>query len=972
GGGGGSGGGGGGGGQTPMSFGTLTIDSSTVDVIVLGPASAESIVQFAEFAITPLIRFAEPTGGFEIACQDGGGAAIDLTDNDSDFQIGAGDTVAVTFTACADPVLNGTATGLVTISLDAALFSSTRIELAGRLVTDAGFIVEFVEPNTMSTESATVEAAYAFRFERGSDELVTATAAAADFFRVVITGVTESISEFTISKRIGPALLAADPLSIDTRFSFTLDYDSELLGGTALCESASDLEFINRNRQPDVGETLCRGSVGTAVRINQPNIVQLDDDGDATFDIFGSVSWSDVFEGYLNQISSNDPVAFELPLPFYRLPNTVSAVHSDPTRNRALLLTNANDQEAPNSLIVFDPVTRTRDIGPQFPSEPAFVSVADDGSYYYVGLDAPGSDIWRINANTLAVDAELSVATAFETPAQTRVVDIDISPVNNTTIAVILASSVASSADVTIVDDQTQRPVALSDFDAMTFSSVTKDADSIAFSPVGDQLFLEGSSVSRLNFDANGFTGIERTALSGSPIERLGNRIMFDSSLRDPIALTQEGAYQFSQGAAFTPDGTSRLAISNGVLTIEDATTFRRVGRFEIDFLLAAQNPTISVTNGNVIIAADNRAIVYDTSGLAPTDTQTCLPETATTVEGATFTRVPCNFADVVFDSTSNRIFLTTQTENQAATGNSITVYDGTTLDRTNTVFIGDDPRRLSLSADGQSLFVSFLDDARIAEFDINALLVNRRIPLPPVAEAFQSSLGVRDRVINELAASSITPSGVAAAYNDGPNGFAGLVYAENGTIGANEIDRDDLPASNRSTDRQLTFDATGVLEAFVLRENFTVERYAPDGSGLTPIDTTSFTDVDAFSPVQTVDNVVFFIDGTVLDRTTGVLEQRFDLDATGLTSFSSRVRAMLFDVATDSAYYAIDGQLGGNMAIVRFDLTTGLQTGVQTFPHIQGSSLYRTRIVALGPDRIAVLVTSQSGLAVLDTTSFQ
>lgn len=64
-----------------------------------------------------------------------------------------------------------------------------------------------------------------------------------------------------------------------------------------------------------------------------------------------------------------------------------------------------------------------------------------------------------------------------------------------------------------------------------------------------------------------------------------------------------------------------------------------------------------------------------------------------------------------------------------------------------------------------------------------------------------------------------------------------GVGYFENGIFGANQVDESNQPASSRSTDRELNFDATGALVMIVRAVDIMIERYAADSNGIALID---------------------------------------------------------------------------------------------------------------------------------------
>ncbi|MEL6950275.1 MAG: hypothetical protein AAGM16_09220 [Pseudomonadota bacterium] len=972
----GCGGGGGGGGRPPPptgtpppppSAGTLFIDNDGAEILPLSIDLSQDVLKLALTAISPSVDLVTPRGEPNINCGNGGSRAAALVDNDGDRALSVGDALEVTYVNCDENEFNLQANGTLTVTIESFDISPSNATIRG--VVEIGPAFEVTDPGLAIV--ITFGGSFVVDFSQGDilqgeDILLEATANGTQFFSRSTGMAQETLTEFSISRRNAFTLVTQNS-ALDTVLTYSLDYDSEALGGTAVC-TATTIGFADGSPLPVEAQISCSGASGSSVRVPSPDRIEVDPEGDGSFLALGSLEWGIIFGMFINETGAFELQNLVPDLPVFSLIANAVTVAADPTRNRVLVLTGPDDPFTPNALIGFDPVSRELVTVATLPDVPRQVVVSPDGAVFYVTLAASGSTVLRIEAATGTQTAEIDFPTSFAPRETVFVVDLDVSPIDNERIALALKADNTNAADVIIVDGAAARPNTLLDLGSIFLASQLSD---VLFSADGQQLFVSANKLTVAALDADGVTGKTETDLNGAQLRRSGaDAILTGGEVIAANSLVLRGRFLAgsSQFALSAVDANLFMEASSGSLVVWDRDTYLPVGTFALKapfgmplFSVAAVADTLTASNGE-------RVFVYSLADLETQDDNSCGAGPVTTEEGAEILRINCIATDIAYEPSRDRVYLSIRELQQAVIGNSVATVNpnGGAISYAP---VGDSPRRLAVAQDGNALFVAFDDDHRIARLDLTSQLVTERVEVPLSSDGFLGRL--EPRVPLEITSSPIVPSGLALTFGNsfGSTLVRGLGYLQDGFFGANVVSVSELPPPTNTGDRAIEFEPTGELVTVITLAQAAIQRFAADATGLV---LTSTEEVPSFFSlpvaVDRLGDEVFAADGDVLNTATGVVDQRFDLNL--VTEFGARA-AVLADQETNSVYFLINSSEFSIVA--RYELDSGALIGSLTFDAQNNSSiLYPSKIIKAGNARIGVYLSLFGGVAVIDAADFE
>ncbi|HEU0199847.1 MAG TPA: hypothetical protein VFR86_05385 [Burkholderiaceae bacterium] len=221
------------------------------------------------------------------ACGFSGSITIAFDDRDNDEDVSAGDDIAVTFNQCresAEDLINGTVVVSIT-SVSAA--SASRLEFAGAMAFQSVTVA-------FGSTTATLNGSLAVAFlETTSLSRLTLTVGAGGLtLTIAQPGYSDTIiyasgARIDVTSTVSPA---ATSVSMNGSFS------ASSIGGTVTVATLQPVRQLDVDVYPSSGQILVTGAGGSRLRItvlsNTTVRLELDADGDGTFEAASQVAWS--------------------------------------------------------------------------------------------------------------------------------------------------------------------------------------------------------------------------------------------------------------------------------------------------------------------------------------------------------------------------------------------------------------------------------------------------------------------------------------------------------------------------------------------------------------------------------------------------------------------------------------------------------------------------------------------------------
>lgn len=963
----GGGGGGEGGGVSPppptvddTSFGNLAITSDNAELIGVTLSLAEGALSFTQVTVNTVIRFAGDGLGVR-DCGNSGSASVVLRDNDTSFGISPGDEVDITYSNCFDSLIDGAVDGSVTILVTAFSLDASMARLAGDIVSSGA--VSLVDP---ANPGASVELAanHAFDFNLQASESLAVAATGAQQLQVAVDGVAETLSEFAITK-----IATRFNVGTDTETTADLFYDSTLFGGTFTCNSGP-IAFRSFNDLPDSASVTCRGLNGSAVRISSQNVVSVDPEGDGTFTDIGVFDWTAVLDGFLKSDSGLNlgDVASEIPLRRFAVAN--NDVIYDPDRTRIIVSTAATDPVNPNALLAVAPVAGTVETLLTFVDEPNLVRLSADGGRIFVSF-TDSAQIHSYDATTLQLQAQFEVTSNQAFSTTYGIVDMDVSPADPGTIAVVFQFLGTGNTDIAMFDGAAQ--LSSSYRDAVGNLAAT-NWDRVTFSADGTRVLGTNSrstGAEALEVNPSGIVAAVRLVnVMGGDIERYGNRLLMGNVAFDATSFVRVGTYAATVRA-------SALDPGNGIALTYSAAT-EALGAFELttfvplgEYGLGLNDPVLVES---IVPAGDVAAIVEPTTlhlvSLADLETQLtgeCDVVSLVTDENEAVTNIACPITDVVYDSTRDKIYAATSSD-IGVNGNSLVVIDRATSTVEQYLPIGSEPKQLALSADENLLYAIFSGADALVTVDLNGRVLSR-VQQIDLDDSIQGQLEARQAL--RLQASTTDPDTLVMSLGElSGSPFERLTVFRSGTRLDDDVFQGDLQGGPSNLGPFVFFDDSG--QAYSLNNVFppNVQTLNLGPTGLSA--GVSFDVGDTFNGPARPDvsgSEVFTSNGGFIDLTSQASDARYDTNAPGSTDGRGG-RAVNADPTNDDVYYLIGGPTGS--VIARYDYATGALLAEQAIDFFPGSFVFEQRLIDIGANALGILPNPNLGLLLLDKAAIQ
>src|ERR1044072_6711150 len=295
----------------------------------------------------------------------------------------------------------------------------------------------------------------------------------------------------------------------------------------------------------------------------------------------------------------------------------------------------------------------------------------------------------------------------------------------------------------------------------------------------------------------------------------------------------------------------------------------------------------------------------------------------------ALLSRINLPTSDLVCRPSAGRIYASVPSS-VGVSGNSLKAIDPTTGLVTSTTFVGSEPNKLTISDDGQSVYVSLDGSFSIRRFD--TLTNTAGLQFVVGQDQFFNRFGVNDFAVapgnpNVLAVARTSQAGVAIfdngvrRTNTGPTGTEFLAYSATASK---------LYSTGFNGLSTMTIDATGV---------------SANSTG----------PLAAFTRIKFAGGKLFTSSGQVINPDSNTLLGTF---------FNVNTQAFVPDSAVGRAYYLTSGP-GSSFTIRAFDINTFIQLGTVVVDGVSGTP---TSLLRWGPNGLAFR-TSNNQLFIIQTS---
>ncbi len=559
-----------------------------------------------------------------------------------------------------------------------------------------------------------------------------------------------------------------------------------------------------------------------------------------------------------------------------------------------------------NSITAVDPVTGN--IGTSFfvGSEPTKFVKADDGQTAYVFLDG-ASQIRRVNLTSFSGGIQFPIGLDnFNGPY--GIFDIAVAPGNANLVGVARRwrGSSPGEAGVAVFENGVQRP-----------NTTNPDADLLAFESPSKLYSAGRNGLNTITVDANGVTNAGQTSLLPSfGGIKVKNGLVYSTSgqVVDPATGVAKGTY------ALGGDTATALAIdvpnnrifftvqnSNRPLRAFELNTFVPVGHISLAGVGVSTTSLVRWgSNGLALRGFDGRLVLIQSGlinpsdpGPAPTPTPSPAPSPTPPYIPTFFRRVNQTANDLVYSADTQGLYASVPST-AAANGNSITKIVPETGAIGPTAFVGSEPTKMAISADGKTLYVS-----------LNGAGAARRVDVPSLTPGLQFPIFTQNAYDMEVVPGSTQSVAVARTsvviYDDGvarPNN--GGSFPEIGPIEFGATTSTLYGFGPFSTGNDLV-------------------KFSVDGSGVTKVRQNSNL---MSGGLMTYNNGLLYSSSRVIDPE--------NLTVKGTFSNTIFPSGMVLDAANNRIFYL--GANSGTAVITAFDINTFLPIGSISIPSLSGS----------------------------------
>ena len=675
-------------------------------------------------------------------CSSGGDVAIENLDGDGSGGISAGDAIDLQFSSgCVEDVLLTGVSGGIGITVGEAFVGvSSDATLSGSFAFEPDFLVSLTDSGTGQVLEATVEGSLAFdvaTFGASLEALTLSIPGSSDIVITVGTNlpepVVERVTAFDLNRRVFPDNVATSRRVLSQGYS--LDLESETLGGAVSCETEQPLVSLF-DVSPTAGQLRCDGAADSSVRlITDPvsNLIgEIDPDGDGTYDelTFSVLTdWNSLTEG---------PLFEEL---LVDLPDPAATVAAQVGRTAIAMEVNDSVYSPFTDTIYVSNGAGIHELDPDtldvlrtvaIANDPAALGLSDDGSTLWFGYTAL-NEMGSLTTADLQPGPGFSLG-LFPPPGNVARYARDILVVPGTTD--VLVVSTEPSDEVLAFDSGVQLP-----------GRTLREAREIVFR---DAATIVGTGATGLNSDAY--------KLSFDAVQGVETVARFPGLARGPDAelIGADGEYFTSTGLVFSiesptlegrletpgpalrrvaPDSENGLVYAvtqqDSMLYVYDADTRTRIGQYEFEpaaFTNFADN--LIKTDDSLVLMSDESVLRFALSDLAPNlpPIECAVLDLSDLLWDGQYTSIRCPVTGIEYDASRDLIFAGLAGVD-GPNGNAVAIFDaGTLAPVTAQIPVGATPRRLRISADGQTLYAVLDESSMIAEIDLSALTLRRKI----------------------------------------------------------------------------------------------------------------------------------------------------------------------------------------------------------------------------------------------------
>ena len=949
----------------PTQYGTLTISADNADIIGLAVALAEGVLSVAQVAANEVVVFSSSAGAAYRDCYFGGSATIVHVDADTNFAVSAGDSLTIAFDECQNDLVNGEITGVMEIAITAYDLTASTVSLSAVVdISNPLSIADAVDP-ALNVE---VTAQMSVDFSLDPAESLIVRPSGSPRVSVTTLGVTESISDYEISRTVQADFAGAQAHEVDMAISFDFLYDSALLGGTATCET--DPQFTLVRRSIDAANVLCRGSDSSGIRSDGTENVSLDPDGDGTFALWGTISWFQVFDGFFYEPSGLNLDDLFGDVATRTIALVATDVFYDANRDRLLVTTASTDTFSPDSLVSVSISQNSQNVLETFGTEPSAVAVSTDGSLAYVGLGSNG-EVRKYDATSLQLQSTLTIASNDPASSQYDVLDLAVSPTDPQTVAVSFNYVGTGANDVAIFTGDTQLPGRARNAPGGSFVK-----ERVLFSSDGIRVHSyylpsSGGSSTDLVLDASGVAQGYENYRRGLDLAIAGDRI-YSSGGWEFDAQTHVKLGTFDQGGRHVAvDTANKLFYSESFDTFKVLDLERRlpIASVELGFDSNSVN-RIESAGDFVVFVTDNDLRVVDVSSIERAAAEDCGAVSGQTVSGNAYTQFSCDVTDAVYDPMADRIYAAVTSE-LPGNGNSIAVINHNTNSVETYIPVPSNPKRLALSADSTRLYVAFQDAELLVVVDTATRAIANTWQIGDLTP--RTGYNELDpKIVLQLATSPLEADTVVALTAEASNSIEkDFVAFRDGARLADELPISALKSNTSFPYPRAVFDDTGTLFALHVDDpgpyfetmSLTTTGLASTGAWFDAVGA-------VWWPTEaSVDGTgVYMPQGDVVDVVNQTVERRFDYTDAAFADMESP-DAVYSDRDSDDVWFLLQANFMST-GLARFDDQTGTLSGADEFPFVvwgRNFDFSHASIFNVGSDKLGLVIDEREGVIVID-----
>ena len=584
-----------------------------------------------------------------------------------------------------------------------------------------------------------------------------------------------------------------------------------------------------------------------------------------------------------------------------------------------------------NSIAEIDPNLGTITSSVFIGSEPTQLAPANDGATIYSVLHGAGA-VRSYNFITHTAGSQFAIGHENFDGVYTAS-DIAVSPDNPQVVALPRHQqhSFPSAKGAAIYDNGVKRP--------QTQPGHNSGSDSLTFGATSSTLYGGGfSGLTTMTVNADGVTVTSTVPFSSGRDIVFANNLIYGAGgqVMNPSTGALVGTFSglgSPQGLAVdTANGRIFfLTGDSGQIQIRafDINTFIPLGFITIQGVGATPGSLVRWgTNGLAFKTSVRQLFLIQTplvnssvSIPSPTPTPSPTPSPSPVHIPTFIRRVDLRANNLVFSSATQALYASVPSS-AGSNGNSITKINPETGQVGPSTFVGSEPNRMAISADGLTLY-THLDGA-------NAM---RRFDVVSATPGLQFPTSASPPIDMEVVPGS--PQSIALTRNDFGSGV---------TIFDNAVQRPNT-GNSFSSGGSIEFGATAsTLYGY---NSTTLTKYLVDASGVTNVSSTGNLIIGPNNPFKFSNGLLFSGSGRVADPETTLLKGTFQGTGTGFQT------AMAVDSANNRVFYASNN--GSNVVLNAYDTNTFLLVGSVTVPGANGLPI---NLVRWGVNGLAFNIT--------------